>query len=225
MKIKSFFLIFLVLFLFVVWCSDWSKQKINKEISDTKNLQQIFVLGDSLTAWYRLWYEDSYPAILEQKLKNDWYDIKVINAWESGDTSAWLKSRLDRVMDGAKTWDIAIVVIWWNDWLQWLSTKDLRQNIIDIVNTLQSIWIKTIIGWMQIPTNLWESYRISFADTYPDVANQTNSILIPFILSGVAWVADLNLSDGIHPNATWQKIIAQTVFDIIIQNQVLIKNQ
>lgn len=36
---------------------------------DNQTQQQIFVLGDSLSAGYKLAYEDSYPARLEEKLR------------------------------------------------------------------------------------------------------------------------------------------------------------
>ena len=207
-----------VLIILVWWCNNSLSPKIIQQ-SDTNNqswYQRIFVLGDSLSAWYRLPYEDSYPAQLEQKLKQRWYAVKVINGWESGDTSAWLKTRIDRITADAQSGDIALIVIWWNDGLQWLPTDALKQNIKDIVTILQSRNINTIIWWMQIPTNLWASYRSAFASLYPTVATETNSLLIPFILSGVAGIPELNLPDGIHPNTTGQAIVANTVFDIVI---------
>ena len=179
--------------------------------------KRIFVLWDSLSAWYQLAYEDSYPAQLEQLLQNQWYAIKVINGGESGDTSAWLKARIDRITTDAQSGDIALVVIWWNDGLQWLSTQDLENNIKNIIIWLQSRGLKTIVWWMQLPTNLGKSYRLSFADVYPTVARDTNSVLIPFILSWVAGIPTLNLRDGIHPNSTGQSIVAQTVYDVVVK--------
>jgi acyl-CoA thioesterase-1 len=69
---------------------------------------------------------------------------------------------------------------------------------------------------MQIPTNLGDEYRTAFAEVYPRVAEETESVLIPFILSGVAGISELNLPDGIHPNTTGQAIIAQTGVDTIL---------
>lgn len=224
MKLKISTLIYIVILFFISWCtSSWWENK-NSQVSVTKEQtiqQRIFVLWDSLSAWYQLPYEDSYPAQLENLLHNQWYNIKVINGWESWDTSSWLKLRINRVTADAQTWDIALIVIWWNDGLQWLSTDELKKNINDITIILQSRWLKTIIWWMQIPTNLWESYRSDFAAIYPIVANDTKSLLIPFILSWVAWVPELNLRDGIHPNISWQAIIAKTVFDILLQNNLV----
>lgn len=185
--------------------------------------QRIFVLWDSLSAWYQLPYEDSYPAQLEQLLRTAWYTITVINGWESGDTSEWLLSRLWRVTADAQAGDIALIVIGGNDGLRGMSTQGLEDNIKNIIADLQSRHIQTIIGGMQIPTNLGETYRTAFAEIYPRVAEQTDSILIPFILEGVAGIPELNLRDGIHPNAQWQAIIATTVFDTIITNNLLIQ--
>ena len=74
---------------------------------------------------------------------------------------------------------------------------------------------------MQIPTNLGESYRLAFSSLYPVLAQETDSLLIPFILTGVAGIPELNLSDGIHPNATGQTVVAQTVLDSLVASSLL----
>jgi acyl-CoA thioesterase-1 len=78
---------------------------------------------------------------------------------------------------------------------------------------------------MQIPTNLGEDYRTAFAQVYPDVARETNSTLIPFILSGVAGIPELNLRDGIHPNTSGQAIIAKTVFDTLVDRSFIVSKE
>jgi acyl-CoA thioesterase-1 len=40
--------------------------------------------------------------------------------------------------------------------------------------------------------------------------------LIPFLLEGVAADPDLNLPDGIHPNAQGAEIVSQTVFEALL---------
>ncbi|MEF2176058.1 MAG: arylesterase [Candidatus Absconditabacteria bacterium] len=216
---KSLLIVSLLLVFFIAGCKNSSNPSPTTKQQIQEPTQQFFVLGDSLTAGYRLAFEDSYPAQLEQKLQAAGYEIKVINSGESGDTSAGLKDRLNRVTAEAKTGDIALIVIGGNDGLQGLPIPDLQQNITNIVTTLQSLGLKVIIGGMQLPTNLGESYRNQFANVYPTIANQTNSILIPFILTGVAGVPELNLPDGIHPNPAGQSIIAQTIFDTFIANK------
>lgn len=180
----------------------------------------LYVFGDSLSAWYRLAIEESYPMLVEQLLRDRGYEIRVINAGESWDTSAWLLERLSWVVADALSGDIALVVIGGNDGLQWLPVPQLEDNLTTIVTDLQSHGLTTIIGGMQLPTNFWPQYRSDFAAVYPRVASGAKSLLIPFILTGVGGIPELNLSDGIHPNTTWQQIIAQTVVDFLVTNNL-----
>ena len=57
--------------------------------------RKILVLGDSLVAGYGLKLEEAFPARLESRLKQDGYDVSVINAGVSGDTTGGGLTRLD----------------------------------------------------------------------------------------------------------------------------------
>lgn len=183
--------------------------------------KQLYVFWDSLTAGYRLPLEESYPMVIEKELQKKWQNIRVINGGESWDTSAGLKERINRISVDAKSWDIALIVIGGNDGLQGLPTNQLAQNLKEIVTLLKAKGLITIIGGMQIPTNLGESYRSDFENIYPSIAQSTQSYLIPFILTGVAGISEFNLPDGIHPNTTGQRIIAQTVIEFLNTNTLL----
>jgi acyl-CoA thioesterase-1 len=192
-------------------------------IDDQVRQNMIYILWDSITAGYQLPIEQSYPSVLEVMLQDAWYDITVINAGESGDTSDGLIDRLDWIVADSASGDLAIIVIGGNDGLRWLSTTALQDNITTIVTAIQARGIRTIIWGMQIPTNLWPDYTSAFAQVYPDVALATDSDLIPFILTGVGGIPQLNLPDGIHPNTTWQIIVAQTVYNFLLDSQLLTK--
>lgn len=181
----------------------------------------IYILGDSITAGYQLPIEESYPLVLQDMLSDAWYDVYVINAGESGDTSDGLIDRLDWIMADSSPADLAIVVIGGNDGLRWLSTVALQDNLTQIITTIQARDVRTIVWGMQIPTNLWPEYTTAFAQVYPDVAEATDSALIPFVLTGVGGVPELNLPDGIHPNMTWQIMVAQTVYDFLVENKLV----
>lgn len=215
--------IFVFVLLLLVGCGQELQPQVQLSLPHQDSVAQtLYVLGDSLSAWYQLPLEQSYPMILQAKLKNLGYHIRVVNAGKSGDTSAGLKERLDRVIADAESGDIALVVIGANDGLQGLAVEQLEQNILDITKVLQSRYIKTIIGGLQIPTNLGLDYRTAFADVYPRVAQETESVLLPFLLSGVAGIPNLNLPDGIHPNASGHMIIADWVLSMLISNVKLL---
>lgn len=173
----------------------------------------IYALWDSITAWYQLPIEQSRPAQLGGMLQNAWYkNYEIINAWKSWDTSKQLKDRLDTALSGAKQGDIAILTIWWNDGLRSIQVATLEQNMRDIIAVLKDKWMNVVIGGMQIYNSLWSEYSSAFAEIYPKIARDTNSVLIPFILKWVALRPELNLPDMIHPNEAWYKIMAETVF-------------
>lgn len=50
--------------------------------------KMVLVLGDSLAAGYGLQASQAFPALLQQKIDALGWDMKVINAGLSGDTSA-----------------------------------------------------------------------------------------------------------------------------------------
>jgi acyl-CoA thioesterase-1 len=158
---------------------------------------------------------------LEKLLRDAGYEYAVINGGSSGDTSAWLVSRVDRVTQDAQPGDIALIVIGANDGMRSLSIDQLADNLTTLITTLQDRDITIVLGGMQVPTNLDPVYRESFAWLYPTIASETDVELLPFFLQDVAAVPELNLADGIHPNSTWYAIIAQNMMDTLIQAQIV----
>ena len=71
---------------------------------------------------------------------------------------------------------------------------------------------KVLLVQMEAPTNLGRSYTTRFHEAYEKAAQRTGTPLLPFLLDGVAGVARLNQSDGIHPNAEGSKRVAETLW-------------
>lgn len=181
----------------------------------------IIALGDSLTAWYWVELSENYPTKLEKKLLENNYDYKIINAWISWDTSAWLKSRVSLYLE--QNPEIVIIVIWWNDALRWLSTVDLKSNILSIIDTFPDN-TKIVLWGMDIPINLWLKYRNDFKNVYKEISKERENIyFLPYFLEWVWWNPNFNIDDNIHPNSQWYDIIVQNLYDFLIKNDVLTK--
>lgn len=173
----------------------------------------ILFLGDSLTEGYQLAQEEAYPALIEKEFKNQGKNVKVINGGVSGATSASGLKRMDWYLKSNP--DIMILALGANDGLRGLKLVETEKNLSLVVEKALSRKIKVILAGMKMPTNYGEAYRNQFEQIFKKVASRYKLRLIPFLLTGVAGVADLNLADGIHPNPKGHKIMANTVMKVL----------
>ena len=172
-------------------------------------LPRVVILGDSLTAGLGLSPDEAYPALLEQRLKEDGLQYDVVNAGVSGDTSAGGLSRLDWALDGDVR--VLVVALGGNDALRGLSVEQLKQNLSEIIRRAQARGIRVVLAGMEAPPNYGRDYIVSFHRVYPSLAHEYHLAFVPFLLQGVAGVSSLNQPDGIHPTAAGARIVAENV--------------
>jgi acyl-CoA thioesterase I len=65
---------------------------------------------------------------------------------------------------------------------------------------------------MEAPTNYGERYTSEFRKVFRDLAAGNHVSFVPFLLQGVAGVADLNQADGIHPTARGAERVADLLW-------------
>ncbi|HSK41202.1 MAG TPA: arylesterase [Arenibaculum sp.] len=160
---------------------------------------RLLALGDSLTAGYGLAPEDSFPAQLQSALRTAGYDVEVINAGVSGDTTAGGLARLDwSLVDDP---DLVLVALGANDGLRGIDPATTRANLDAILERLTGRGLPVLVAGMYAPPNLGRAYGEAFNAIFPDLAEKYGAALYPFFLEGIAMVPDLNQDDGIHPNA------------------------
>ena len=172
---------------------------------------KIVALGDSITAGLGVFQNDAYPAQLQHLIDADGYNVEVVNAGESGDTSATALRRVDFVLD--PTVKILVVAVGGNDALRGVSPKATHDNVLAIVKKAQDKGVDVILTGMQAPPNLGEDYANGFRQVFYQVARETSARFVPFLLEGVAGDPKLNQDDGIHPTAEGHKIIAGLIYD------------
>jgi acyl-CoA thioesterase I len=170
----------------------------------------IVALGDSLTAGLGVAPEEAYPALLEAKLRREGFDYRVVNAGVSGDTSAGGLRRLDWALRLKP--DVVIVALGANDGLRGQPPAALRDNLTRIVERARTAGSRVLLAGMRVPPNYGDDYSRAFAAVYPTVARATGVPLAPFLLDGVAGDPRLNQSDGIHPTAEGQRVIAERIW-------------
>ncbi|MCL7489125.1 MAG: arylesterase [Desulfobulbaceae bacterium] len=175
----------------------------------------IIAVGDSLTAGLGVAEAAAWPALLEDKLRQNGYNWQVINAGISGETSSGAFSRIKWIT--AQKPDIVILSTGANDGLRGIPVPVIKENISKAVQMLREENIIVVLAGMQIVRNLGPDYTSAFADIYPAVAQEQECILIPFLLRNVAGEPALNQADTIHPNEEGHKIIVETVYPFILK--------
>ena len=170
---------------------------------------RIVALGDSLTAGYNLPQKAAFPAVLEKALRAKGYNVEVVNAGVSGDTSTGGLERLDwSVPEGT---DGVIVELGANDMLRGLDPAITRRAIERIVERLKARNIPVMLAGMYASRNLGPDYVRKFDSLYRDIADKHGLVLYPFFLEGVAGDRSLNLPDGLHPSAKGVEVIAERI--------------
>lgn len=182
--------------------------------SEQSSLPRIVVLGDSLTAGLGLQMSQAYPALLQQKLRDNGYKWDVINAGVSGDTSAAGLERLDWALDQGPV-RIMILELGANDGLRGLPVSELKKNLAAIIERTQAKGIAVLLTGMEAPPNFGPEYTVSFRQVYRDLAKEYKVALLPFLLDHVAGNPSLNQGDGIHPNVEGAKIVATNVWTAV----------
>jgi acyl-CoA thioesterase-1 len=171
----------------------------------------VLCLGDSLTEGYGLALDEAYPALLEQRLHAEGRaDVRVINAGISGSTSASGPARLRWQLRGKP--DVLLLALGANDGLRGLDLAVTRRNLDEVIRLARGAGLRVLLAGMKLPPNYGEAYTREFERMYAELAQANGVALLPFLLEGVAGRPELNLPDGIHPNARGQAIVAETVY-------------
>jgi len=193
--------------------SDAASQAQTPASTETASRPRIVFLGDSLTAGLGLPADDAYPALIQQRLKQEGLEYEVVNAGVSGDTSAGGLSRFDWSMQGDVR--ILIVALGGNDGLRGLPVEQLSKNLSEIVERAQQRHVQVIMAGMEAPPNYGRDYIVSFHKVYPAIAQRYHIAIVPFLLQNVAGIPSLNQADGIHPTADGARIVADNVWTVL----------
>jgi acyl-CoA thioesterase-1 len=88
------------------------------------------------------------------------------------------------------------------------------QQIIDRVKA-RNPDVRVVIAGMQLPNYGAADYVSAFGKMFGELAAKNGAALVPYLLDGVAGDPSLNLPDGIHPNASGHKILAENVWRVL----------
>ena len=174
----------------------------------------VLVVGDSLSAEYGLPRGTGWVALLEKKLTQEKVAARVVNASISGDTTSGGRSRLSPLLEKHRP-QVVIVELGANDALRGLPLQQTRDNLAAMTAMARQTGAKVLLLGMQVPPNYGSQYTTDFAKVFVDVSQAQKTMLVPFLLKGIADGADSQRwfqPDRIHPNAQAQGRILENVW-------------
>jgi len=171
----------------------------------------IVVLGDSLSAGYGIKIQEGWVNLLAQRLANEGYGYRVVNASVSGETTQGGLARLPRALETHKP-AIVIVELGGNDGLRGLPLKSSRDNLDKIVGLARAAQARVLLVGMIIPPNYGPRYGQEFRGMFADLAAKYPVGFVPFLLEQVALRPELMQADGIHANARGQPQMLENVW-------------
>ncbi len=179
------------------------------------NSRIVLFLGDSITAGYGLDSPQAYPDLIQKKIDAKGWNFKVVNAGQSGDTSAGGLSRLNWVLKNRI--DVLVLELGGNDGLRGLSVEGMKKNLQAIIDRTRERYpeAKIVIAGMKLPPNMGRDYVRQFEAVFPDLAKKNHAELIPFVLEGVGGIQALNQPDALHPTAKGHEIVAANVWKVL----------
>jgi acyl-CoA thioesterase-1 len=176
-----------------------------------KSRPKILAFGDSLTAGFGLAETESYPYLLQERLRSEGFDYEVLNAGVSGDTTLGGLERIDWALEQDDL-EILILELGANDLMRGIPVKKIEANLDQMLVKAKAKNVKVLLCGMFAPPNAGADYQRDFMSIFPDLATKHNVAYLPFLLEGIALKRELNQADGIHPNAAGTKIMADNIF-------------
>ncbi len=164
---------------------------------------------------YGLSQEFHLSSVLEKNLREKGFNVDVINASVSGDTTTGARNRLNWLIQDNDI-DIIILCLGANDMLRGISPDIVRNNLKKMLEIVQKKKIKIILAGMLAQEVLGKEYKKKFDNIYPELAKQFKISFLPFLLEGIALKSKYNLNDGKHPNYEGTKLISKNLEKKII---------
>ena len=174
----------------------------------------VLIFGDSLSAGYGIEIDQSWGALLQQRLEEQGYEHRVVNASISGETTEGGATQIANAIETFAP-ELIILELGGNDGLRGFPPARIKENLLLIARRAKDSGADVVLLGIRIPTNYGTRYTQAFEAVYADVAEELDIQSIDFFMEGVALNDDLLQDDRIHPNAEAQPILLDNAWPVI----------
>jgi acyl-CoA thioesterase-1 len=111
---------------------------------------------------------------------------------------------------------LVIVEFGGNDGLRGLPVDQTRNNLDQVLTTLESAHVKIVLAGITLPPDYGPDYIRSFDRIFRDLAAKHHVAFVPMLYKNLIRVPGTIQVDGIHPTAKGSAIIADTLFPVLL---------
>ena len=170
----------------------------------------ILAFGDSLTFGTGSKKDESYPAVLEHLS-----GYRVINAGIPGEKTPAGLQRLSATLEHHRP-QLLLLCHGGNDMLRKQSMERMQSNLKQMITLARERGIQVVLLGVPKPA----LFGLESAETYYTVAEESGVPLEDAIIPEVLSDNDLK-SDQIHPNAKGYRLIAEAVYELLLEQGAL----
>ncbi len=177
----------------------------------------ILILGDSLSAAYNIPVAQSWPSLFSNNIRAHYPETRVTNASISGETTFGGAKRLPQLLERIQPSHL-IIELGGNDGLRGLKFTQSRENLNHMITLAIAQNISVLLIGVDLPPNLGPAYNQRFQQIFESLSETHDIDYLAHFLNGVAAdKPEYMQTDGIHPTALAQPILAEKVSSVMLE--------
>ena len=213
-----FFIIFIFVGVFYFFINKNNVSEKEANISNSKGLQTILAFGDSLTFGLGVETVDSYPVVLDKKIKEEGFsNYEIVKFAKSGDTSEMGLVKVDKALSDFKP-NLVLLEFGANDFLQKIPAETAYKNISTMIEKIKAERVQVVLIGIEPPSLLPNSLTGEYRKIYRDLANEYGIVYVKNFLDGVLLDKKYTQEDRMHPNKDgYKKIVDENIWPVLVK--------
>ncbi|WP_417615519.1 arylesterase [Oceanisphaera sp.] len=179
-------------------------------VSFVTHANTVLILGDSLSAGYRMNAQQAWPQLLARQWQAENRQVELINASVSGDTTQGGLQRLPSLLERHQP-SLVLLELGGNDGLRGLPPPLIESNLEQMITLAHQAGAKVILTDIQLPPNYGRRYLQQFSAIFARLSDAHQLPLLPFFVAPLIGENGMIMDDGIHPTADAQPLIVRQV--------------
>ncbi|PSJ44736.1 arylesterase [Zobellella endophytica] len=183
-------------------------------VSSASHANTVLILGDSLSAGYRMNAEQAWPRLLAEQWRQEGRRVEVVNASVSGDTTQGGLQRLPPLLERHQP-SLVVLELGGNDGLRGLPPPLIKRNLKALIKLADQAGARVVLTEIRLPPNYGRRYLEQFEGVFSSLARQHELPLLPFFVTPLIGENGMMMDDGIHPSVRAQPLIARQVHEFL----------